>query len=59
MFFSASPGAGALMAAGEGKQAGLGVAGAWGHSRLRETVFGGATRSFLRGKDGPSLLLAH
>ena len=49
----------ALMAAAEGKQAGLLVAGAWGHSRLRETVFGGATRSFLRGKDGPSLLLAH
>ena len=48
-----------LMAAAEGKQAGLLVAGAWGHSRLRETVFGGATRGFLRGKDGPSLLLAH
>lgn len=49
----------ALMAAAEGKQAGLLVAGAWGHSRLRETVFGGATRSFLRRKDGPGLLLAH
>lgn len=49
----------ALIAAAEGKQAGLLVAGAWGHSRLRETVFGGATRSFLRRKDGPSLVLAH
>lgn len=49
----------ALMTAAQGRQAGLLVAGAWGHSRLRETVFGGATRSFLRGKDGPSLLLAH
>lgn len=49
----------ALLAAAEGKQAGLFVAGAWGHSRLRETVFGGATRSFLRRPDGPSLLLAH
>ncbi len=49
----------ALIAAAEGKQAGLLVAGAWGHSRMRETVFGGATRSFLRRKDGPSLLLAH
>lgn len=49
----------ALAAAAEGKQAGLLVAGAWGHSRLRETVFGGATRSFLRRTSGPSLLLAH
>lgn len=49
----------ALLAAAEGKQAGLLVAGAWGHSRLRETVFGGATRSFLRSPGGPSLLLAH
>ncbi len=48
-----------LIAAAEGKQAGLFVAGAWGHSRVRETVFGGATRSFLGRKDGPSLLLAH
>ncbi len=48
-----------LLAAAEGKQVGLFVAGAWGHTRLRETVFGGATRSFLRRKDGPSLLLAH
>ncbi len=48
-----------LLAAAEGKQAGLLVAGAWGHSRLRETVFGGATRSLLRRKGGPSLLLAH
>jgi nucleotide-binding universal stress UspA family protein len=49
----------ALLAAAEGKQAGLLVAGAWGHSRLRETVFGGATRSFLRAAEGPCLLLAH
>lgn len=48
-----------LLAAAESKQAGLFVAGAWGHSRLRETVFGGATRSFLGRKDGPNLLLAH
>ncbi|MBU2417229.1 MAG: universal stress protein [Alphaproteobacteria bacterium] len=49
----------ALIAAAEGLQAGLFVAGAWGHSRLRQTVFGGATRSFLRRAEGPSLLLAH
>lgn len=49
----------ALLAAAEGKQAGLLVAGAWGHSRLRETVFGGVTRRFLREANGPSLMLAH
>lgn len=49
----------ALVAAAEGKRASLLVAGAWGHSRLREAVFGGATRTFLRHKQGPSLLLAH
>ncbi|MBX9460413.1 MAG: universal stress protein [Brevundimonas sp.] len=48
-----------LIAAAEGMGVGLFVAGAWGHSRLRETVFGGATRSFLGRKDGPNLLLAH
>ena len=35
------------------------VAGAFGHARLRETIFGGATRTFLKASDGPSLLLAH
>lgn len=49
----------ALIAAAEGKGAGLFVAGAWGHSRLREAVFGGATRSFLHRAEGPGLLLAH
>lgn len=49
----------ALLAAAKGKQAGLLVAGAWGHSRLREAIFGGATRTFLREGNGPSLLLAH
>lgn len=48
-----------LMAAAQQRQAGLFVAGAWGRSRLHETVFGGATRSFLRDRTGPSLLLAH
>lgn len=49
----------ALIAAAEARQVGLLVAGAWGHSRVRETIFGGATRSFLRHTGGPSLLLAH
>lgn len=38
---------------------GLLVAGAYGHSRARELVFGGATRTLVRAKDGPSLLMAH
>jgi nucleotide-binding universal stress UspA family protein len=49
----------ALIAAAEGRSAGLLIAGGWGHSRLREAVLGGATRSFLLRKHGPSLLLAH
>lgn len=49
----------ALIAAAEARQIGLLVAGAWGHSRVRETIFGGATRRFLRHTGGPSLLLAH
>lgn len=49
----------ALLAAAEAREAGLFVAGAWGHSRVRETVFGGATQSFLQHDRGPSLLLAH
>ncbi len=49
----------ALMAAAEARKAGLFIAGAWGHSRLREAVLGGATRSFLRRKHGPNLLLSH
>ena len=35
------------------------VAGAFGHSRLREFVFGGVTRRLMQSTDGPSLLLAH
>ena len=49
----------ALIAAAKSRMATLLVAGAWGHSRLREAVFGGATRAFLRCADGPNLLLAH
>ncbi len=35
------------------------VMGAFGHSRIREFLFGGVTRSFLGNADGPALLLAH
>lgn len=40
-------------------QAQLLVMGAFSHSRLREFLFGGVTRSFLEKVDGPALLLAH
>lgn len=49
----------ALIAAAKGKSATLLIAGAWGRSRLREAVFGGATRAFLGCKNGPNLMLAH
>ena len=43
----------ALLGTAEAMGASLLVAGAWGHSRARETLFGGATRSFLRREDAP------
>lgn len=49
----------ALVQAAQKEGAGLLAAGAYGHSRAREAVFGGATRAFLGARDGPSLLLAH
>jgi len=38
--------------------ASLFVAGAYGHPRLQEFIFGGATRTFLNA-DAPSLFLSH
>jgi nucleotide-binding universal stress UspA family protein len=35
------------------------VMGAYSHTRLREFVFGGVTRHFLKQAEGPALLLAH
>jgi len=49
----------ALVQAATRLKAGLVVAGAWGHNRFREALFGGATRALLDAVDGPSLLLAH
>jgi nucleotide-binding universal stress UspA family protein len=40
-------------------QAGLLVMGAFGHSRMREYLFGGVTRYFLEEVQSPALLLAH
>lgn len=47
-----------LLKAATALGANLFVAGAYGHPRLREFIFGGATRSFLAA-DGPSLFLSH
>jgi nucleotide-binding universal stress UspA family protein len=48
----------ALLAAAKAASADILVAGAFGHPRLREFIFGGATRSFLNA-DNPSLFLSH
>ena len=40
-------------------EADLLVAGAYGHSRIAQFMFGGVTRTLLTERDGPSLLLAH
>lgn len=48
----------ALIAAANAASADILVAGAFGHPRLREFIFGGATRTFLNA-DSPSLFLSH
>jgi nucleotide-binding universal stress UspA family protein len=45
--------------AARGAGADLLVMGAFGHSRMREFLFGGVTRYFLESADAPALLLAH
>jgi len=35
------------------------VAGAYGHSRIAQFMFGGVTRQLLTAEHGPSLLMAH
>jgi nucleotide-binding universal stress UspA family protein len=35
------------------------LAGAYGHSRLAERIFGGTTRRLLRADNAPALALAH
>jgi nucleotide-binding universal stress UspA family protein len=49
---------GQLLKAARDLGANLFVAGAYGHPRLQEFIFGGATRAFLNA-DGPSLFLSH
>jgi nucleotide-binding universal stress UspA family protein len=49
-----------LIKAAVAEQAGLLVAGAFGHPRLQEFIFGGTTRSMLNAAaDSPSLFLSH
>jgi nucleotide-binding universal stress UspA family protein len=48
-----------LIAGAKEAGANLLVAGAFGHPRLQEFIFGGATRSFLNASDAPSLFLSH
>ncbi|NQE61170.1 universal stress protein [Caulobacter sp. RHG1] len=50
--------AGLLLGAARDTGANLLVAGAFGHPRLQEFIFGGTTRSLLN-SDGPSLFLSH
>lgn len=49
---------GQLLKAARDLGASLFVAGAYGHPRLQEFIFGGATKAFLNA-DGPSLFLSH
>ncbi len=49
----------ALTEAARRHGAALLVAGAFGHPRLQEYIFGGTTRSLLNAADGPSLFLSH
>ncbi|MGZ3309437.1 MAG: universal stress protein, partial [Xanthobacteraceae bacterium] len=46
-----------LAAAAQGCEADLVVSGAYGHSHLREVVFGGCTQSFIHHADRPILLM--
>jgi nucleotide-binding universal stress UspA family protein len=48
----------ALLEAATGAGASILVAGAFGHTRLQEFIFGGTTRTLLN-SDGPSLFLSH
>ena len=49
----------ALLAAAAEVGAAMLVAGAYGHSRLGEAIFGGATRTMLAAKNGPHLFISH
>ncbi len=48
-----------LLAMAKGSGASMIVAGAYGHSRLAERIFGGTTRRLLAADEAPALALAH
>jgi len=48
-----------LLTAAKSLAANIMVVGAFGHPRLQEFIFGGATRTFLNAADAPSLFLSH
>lgn len=54
-----SDAAACILAACVEQSADLLVAGAYGHTRWREVIFGGVTRSLIAEKGGPSLFLSH
>lgn len=54
-----SDAAASILAACAEEAADLLVAGAYGHTRWREVIFGGVTRSLIAEKSGPSLFLSH
>lgn len=54
-----SPEGDALIGAAMANDVSVLIAGAFGRPRFAEYLFGGATRSFMKAKDGPSLLLMH
>ncbi|MDO1558608.1 universal stress protein [Brevundimonas sp. 2R-24] len=59
VYFGGDDAGDALLQEARRRNVGLLVAGAYGHSRLRELVLGGVTRSLLFADEAPSLLLAH
>ncbi|MEH6664832.1 MAG: universal stress protein [Brevundimonas sp.] len=54
-----SPEGDALIRAARANDVGVLIAGAFGRPQFAEYLFGGATRSFMKAKDGPSLLMMH
>jgi nucleotide-binding universal stress UspA family protein len=48
-----------LLESARGLGAGLLIAGAFGHPRFQQFIFGGATRSLMQAEAGPPLLLSH
>lgn len=49
----------AIIEAANKANADLLIAGAYGHSRAREFVFGGVTKNYLKNTSGPHLLISH